>query len=170
MAIQLILCVETNKKADTDSIYITEALNHYFKIDNSVNINKVFMETKTKYKSKNVVKEINEKIKLYSFGETKVIYCIDTDNFEANQEHNNQLKEISRYCNDNNYDLIWFCHNVEEVFLGRTISDKQKTSEARTFRRKKAIEQLDPKHLSGKQMYSCRSNMLDIFAKYLAKK
>lgn len=29
MAVQLIFCVETNKKADTDSIYISELVNYF---------------------------------------------------------------------------------------------------------------------------------------------
>lgn len=170
MAIQLILCVETNKKSDTDSIYITETLNHYFKIDNNVKISKVYMETKTKYKSKDVLKDINEKIKLYSFGDSKVIYCIDTDDFEINQEHKRQLEEIGNYCEDNNYDIIWFCHDVEDVFLGKRISDKQKTAEAKTFRRKNAIQQIDTAKLTCNLKICHTSNILNVLCKYLEQK
>lgn len=34
MAIQLIFCVETNKRADTDSIYIRETINHLYIVFN----------------------------------------------------------------------------------------------------------------------------------------
>ena len=30
MAIQMIFCVETNKKADTDSIYLMDAIRHLY--------------------------------------------------------------------------------------------------------------------------------------------
>ena len=56
MAIQLILCVETNKKADTDSKYIFETIRYYYNVDNSVKLSKIYMGTKTKYNSKEVLK------------------------------------------------------------------------------------------------------------------
>lgn len=52
MAIQLILCVETKKSADTDSIYILDTINHWYQIDNKTKISKINMNTKTKYQSK----------------------------------------------------------------------------------------------------------------------
>lgn len=54
MAVQMILCVETNKKSDTDSV------------------------------------------------------CIDTDQYEKNADHTNEFSIISQYCQNKNYDLIWF--------------------------------------------------------------
>ena len=42
MAIQLILCVETNKKADTDSKYIFETIRYYYNVDNSVKFKRSF--------------------------------------------------------------------------------------------------------------------------------
>ena len=49
MAIQLILCVETNKKADTDSKYIFETLRYYYNVDNRVKVSKIYIVTITKY-------------------------------------------------------------------------------------------------------------------------
>ena len=63
MAIQMIFCVETNKKADTDSIYLMDAIRHLYIINNQVKISKVYMGSKSKYKSKSVLKEISEKTK-----------------------------------------------------------------------------------------------------------
>ena len=87
MALQMIFCVETNKKADMDSIYISETLKSIYEIDNKVKINKVYLEKKSKYNAKDVSREIESKIKAFTIGETKVIYCIDTDAYEANYEH-----------------------------------------------------------------------------------
>ena len=87
MAIQLIFCVETNKRADTDSIYINEMIHYLYNIDNKVKISKVYMGSKTKYKSKEIIKGINNKKEMYKLGDSIVIYCIDTDQYEMNQEH-----------------------------------------------------------------------------------
>lgn len=38
MAIQLILCMETTKKADTDGIYITEVIRHMYQLNNQIKI------------------------------------------------------------------------------------------------------------------------------------
>ena len=43
MAIQMILCVETKKSADTDSIYILDTVNRWYKVDNKVKISKINM-------------------------------------------------------------------------------------------------------------------------------
>ena len=51
MGKQIILCVETNKQADTDSTYIMDAIRHNYVIDNSVKISKIYMKTKTRYKT-----------------------------------------------------------------------------------------------------------------------
>lgn len=128
------------------------------------------MGTKTKYDSKNVLREVKEKTETYTFGDTKVIYCIDTDDYEKNIEHNNELNEISRFCEKNGYDLVWFCHNVEDVFLGKVIPDSQKVLEARAFRKKEQIKEIPPDQLSCNTKRAHTSNMLNILDKYLSRK
>lgn len=170
MAIQMILCVETNKRADTDTIYINETIHRWYKLDNKVKISIINMNTKTRYDSKDVIREIAQKKKDYVLGESKVIYCIDTDQYEKNPEHNRQLIEISQYCDAKDYDLVWFCHDVEEVFLGRRVADSQKIKEAATFRRKKKIEEIPADKLSCDERRVCVSNILNILDKYLIRK
>ncbi len=170
MAIQMILCVETNKKADTDSIYITDTIKHWYKITNQIRISKVYMNTKTRYNSKDVIKEINQWINKFIIGESKVIYCIDTDQYERNAEHAKELDKISQYCKENGYDLIWFCHDVEEVFLGQKVSDSQKVREAENFRKKKKIEDIPIEKLSCNEKRVCVSNILNVLDKYLERK
>ena len=170
MALQMIFCVETNKRADTDSIYISETLNSLYVIDNKVKITKVYLEKKSKYNAKDVLREIESKIKAFTIGETRVIYCIDTDAYETNYEHKKELDDIARFCKDKGYELVWFCHNVEEVYLGNKVSDSQKVSEAATFRRKKAIEKIHIDTLSSSTMRKGTSNILKILDKYLKRK
>lgn len=170
MAIQLIFCVETNKRADTDSIYISETINHLYIVDNKIKISKVYMNTKTRYRAKDVLKEIAGKIKAFTIGESKVIYCIDTDEYEKDARHKTELDEISRYCKENCYDLIWFCHDVEDVYLGRKISDSAKVQEASAFRRKRKIAEMDFRRLSSSTERVHTSNILNILDRYLSRK
>ncbi len=79
MAIQMILCVETKKSADTDSIYILDTINRWYKVDNKIKISKINMNSKSRYNSKNVEREIAQKKKAFVIGDTRVIYFIDTD-------------------------------------------------------------------------------------------
>lgn len=170
MAIQMIFCVETNKKADTDSIYIAETINHWYKVTNQVKISKIYMNSKSRYASKDVLKDISNKSKAFTIGESKVIYCVDTDQFERSNEHAREFDDISQYCKENHYDLIWFCHDVEEMYLGQKASDSQKVQEAAAFRRKKKIEKIQADKLSCEGKHACTSNILNILDKYLCRK
>ncbi len=170
MAIQMILCVETKKSADTDSIYILDTINRWYKVDNKVKISKINMNSKSRYNSKDVVREIAKKKKEFVLGDTHVIYFIDTDQYDRNPEHERELKEITRYCEDNGINLVWFCHDVEEVFLGHKVSDSQKVQEATTFRRKRKIEEIQIEKLSCNTKRACVSNIMNILDKYLARK
>lgn len=170
MAIQMILCVETKKSADTDSIYILDTINRWYKVDNKVKISKINMNSKSRYNSKDVVREIAKKKKEFVLGDTHVIYFIDTDQYDRNPEHERELKEITRYCEDNGINLVWFCHDVEEVFLGHKVSDSQKVQEATTFRRKRKIEEIQIEKLSCNTQRAYVSNIMNILDKYLARK
>ena len=170
MAIQMILCVETKKSADTDSIYILDTINRWYKVDNKVKISKINMNSKSRYNSKDVVREIAKKKKEFVLGDTHVIYFIDTDQYDRNPEHERELKEITRYCEDNGINLVWFCHDVEEVFLGHKVSDSQKVQEATTFRRKRKIEEIQIEKLSCNTQRACVSNIMNILDKYLVRK
>ena len=170
MAIQMILCVETNKRANTDYIYIFETIKHVYKEDRRITINKVYMGSKTKYKSKEVLRSIKQYTKDFTIGETKVIYCIDTDAYETDIEHKKVFDDISWFCEENGYELIWFCHDIEDVYIGKRISDSQKVQEAGAFRKKNKIEEMDLTQLSGDRQRAHTSNILCILDKYLSRK
>lgn len=170
MAIQMILCLETNKRANTDYIYIKETIDYLYLKSNQIKINIVYMNTKSKYCARDVLKEISRKTKDYVHGDTKVVYCIDTDEYEKNTKQAKELDDIQQFCKGNGYDLIWFCHDVEEVFWGKKIPDSAKVQEADAFRRKKKIEEMSVKGLSSHTMKTCRSNILNVLDKYLTRK
>ena len=170
MALQMILCVETNKKADTDSIYIAETIAPWYTLTNQIKNSKVYMNTKTRYRSKDVLKTIDTMRKAFTIGETRVIYCIDTDQYERNTEHAQQLEAIQHYCHENGYDLIWFCHDVEEVFCGQAVSDTEKVRTAAAFRRKKTIQEMQSGPLSSNVKRTGSSNILCVLDRYLPRK
>ena len=170
MGIQMILCLETNKRANTDYIYIKEVLEYLYQQNNQIKISIVYMNTKSKYQCKNVLREIERKTRDYIHGKTKVIYCIDTDDYEKNAKHAAEFSEIQQFCERTGYDLIWFCHDVEEVFLGKKIPDSSKVQEAGAFRRKNRIAKLSLKELSRNTMGTCHSNILNVLDKYLMRK
>lgn len=170
MAVQLILCVETNKSAATDITYIMEALYKYYVIGNDVKLSKVYMNSKSRYKSKDVLKQIKEYTEMYTHGETRVIYCIDTDSYETDQYHSKELTDISNYCKEKGYDLVWFCHDIEEVFIGKKVSDSNKKSEAGKFRKNNMIDGIGEKKLSSDSFKSGTSNMLKVFNIHLNRK
>lgn len=170
MAIQMIFCLETNKRANTDYIYIKEAVDYLYRKSNQVKISPVYMDGKTKYQSKRVLGEIRNKTKIFSVGETRVIYCIDTDEYEKNAEHANTFRDIQNFCEENGYDLIWFCHDVEEVFQGRQIPDSLKVKEAGAYRRKREIERMSIEKFSDKTRRPYTTNLLCILDQYLERK
>lgn len=108
MAIQMIICLETNKRADTDGIYIAEVIEHWYQKNNKVKLSRVYMNSKSRYNSKDVRREIDKKSKEFILGETRVIYCIDTDQYEKNADHAKELDDIVEYSKENDYDLVWY--------------------------------------------------------------
>lgn len=167
---QLLFCVETNKRANTDYIYIKETLDFYYEYDNhKVSIKPIYMRTKTKYNSKVVQKEIADKRKAFK-GETIVIYCIDTDCIDKEYEVKALFDNINNYCKVNNYELAWFCIDVEDVYLGKQVSDKQKVNEAAKFRNNKTISSVPIEHLNSNKCKRRYSNILSIIDQYLKRK
>lgn len=163
MPLQIIFCVETNKRAGTDWVYISDTIRHFYNIDNSIRITPVYMETKTNYKQNWVKKEIEKNIKDFAHGNTEVVYCIDVDDFESNETHIREFNDIKAYCELCNYRMVWFCHDVEDVYLGKPINKKEKTACAAAFRRKKSIERVKKTNLSSANSHKVNtSNILNV--------
>lgn len=169
MGLQLIFCVETNKQADTDWVYIMEVIRFRYKLTPQINLNKIYMETKSRYASRKVLGEIEKKTRCFN-GETKVIFCIDTDAYESNFEQKKEFEEIKQFCKKHGYDLIWFCHDVEEVFLGKQVENSQKKKEAGAFRSNRGIERVRTENLSAPEVKNKCSNVLKVLDGYLEKK
>lgn len=139
MGLQLIFVVESNKKCKSDWIYIRDTIDRFYQYNQvQVKFSPVYMDGKGKFKNKE--KEISSLISQYAAGnkknQTKVIFCFDCDDYDSKSEDAEFLENAKRYCDANKYDFIWFCKDVERVYLGKKVDDSQKKKESTTFKEK----------------------------------
>ena len=97
----------------------------------------------------------------------KVIVCADYDN--PNDPDN---IKIQQYCASNGYDLVWMNVDVEDVFLGRTVSKKMKNKELMNFLKHKESFLSTNTVLNDQTPLAKRpaSNLLNVLDKYLRRK
>ncbi|MBR5420675.1 MAG: hypothetical protein IK115_05960 [Lachnospiraceae bacterium] len=171
MGFQIVLVVEANEKAQTDYIYIKSILNHVYNIRlrNDIKISPVFMGGKGNYEK--VSNKINKLVKAYNYiGESCVIYCFDTDKYDSDTGDEKALHDEMQYCADNGYEFVWFCHDIEEVFLGKSVSNSEKTEKAKSYSARHGVENLNLKAFEAKVMGKKKSNLLLILKKYFEDK
>lgn len=164
---RLLFCVETTRQADTDYAYIKETIRHYYEESRKIVYRPIYMESKTRYNSRKVREEIRGQS---GTADTKVIYCIDTDDADVSPETKALLDRIREYCDTNHYDLIFFCKDVEDVYCGNCVSASQKISAIKQFRSSHAIERMKTENLEKRHSKRHCSNILTILDKYLSRK
>lgn len=165
---QMIFCMETNKQSRTDWVYISETIKKFYKVSNEIHLEKEFLNGKTNYNSKHVINDILKKTREYRVGETRVVYCIDVDNFENSQNHVREFEAIQTFCQQNGFELIWFCHDVEDVFCGKRIHNAEKARSAGAFRKRQSINTIDEKRLKSANCHKVHtSNILVVLDRYL---
>ena len=164
---RLLFCVETTKSANTDYPYILVTIRYFYVESRKIVLRPIYMESKTRYNSKAVRENIRKQSGL---ADTSVIYCVDTDDFDTSAKTGEQLEQIRRYCDDNGYDFVFFCRDVEDVFCGSIIADTEKTAAIRKFRTAHAIEQMKPDQLERKQYQRHCSNILNVLDRYMIRK
>ena len=91
MGIQFIFVVETNKKCNSDWIYIKDTIEHFYVYERTrVKLSVVYMDGRGNYNSKKKEKEIERLISQYSVtsksNQSKVIYCFDCDEYNSNPD------------------------------------------------------------------------------------
>ena len=60
MGLQLIICVETNKKCNSDYIYIKTSIEHFYLINQgNIKLSPVYFNGKGNYSSKKAINDIN---------------------------------------------------------------------------------------------------------------
>lgn len=165
MGLQLVFVVETNKKCNSDWIYIKDTIEYFYEYDRTqVKFSPVYMDGKGKYKSKE--KQVTQIVRQYSAmsktNHSKVLYCFDCDDYDSNPDDQKFLKEAKQYCDSKGYDFVWFCKDVEQVYIGKRVDDSQKKKEAATFKARKLINKVDQKRLSGDKYQISTSNIMKI--------
>ena len=173
MSNHLIFCVESNKKAITDYIYIKHTIGHFYPFYNRADtkFSVVYMDGKGNYSKPKVARQIEKYANHYRVtnpdGRNIVIYCFDCDDYDIKHEDKAFLVEAHDYCNRNGYRFVWFCKEVESVYLGKRVSDNEKVKEANAFARKKGIESIDGKKLRANAYRDTCSNICSVLDEYL---
>lgn len=162
----LVVCIES-ELTKSDHRYIQSLLKKTYQIDSNIKLQFLSLKGKDNYNKENTIKRIEKELKPSRHDEKHVIYCLDTDNY---QEHEiaNRNKQIEEFCKQHNYDLVWFCKNIEEVLLGRSVSNSEKLKESQKFLTNiRKFEVIELKFKQNEQPKVKTSNLLYIFDKYL---
>lgn len=171
MGLQLIFAVETNKKCNSDWIYIKDTIEYFYSYERTqVKFSVVYMDGKGNYNSKKKEKEIKSLTSQYSSTSntnwSRVIYCFDCDDYDSKMDDLKFLEEAKKYCDEHEYDFVWFCKDVEQVYIGKKVDDSQKKKEAATFKAKKQINSIDSKKLLMKNYRNNTSNIMNVLDGY----
>lgn len=171
MGLQLIFAVETNKKCNSDWIYIKDTIEYFYSYERTqVKFSVVYMDGKGNYNSKKKEKEIKSLTSQYSStsntNRSRVIYCFDCDDYDSKMDDLKFLEEAKKYCDEHEYDFVWFCKDVEQVYIGKKVDDSQKKKEAATFKAKKQINSIDSKKLLMKNYRNNTSNSMNVLDGY----
>ena len=81
-----------------------------------------------------------------------------------------KFEDIKKYCKTHAYELVFFCRDVEEVYLGKRVNDKDKVNEVKRFKSKKMIEAVLPQNLSQNEYKINGSNILNVLDKFWTRK
>lgn len=165
----ILICVETTKDAKTDSIYIDKTLKYVYNVDNETKIEYEYLTSKTKYNDRGVKRRIERKIK--DFSKAIIVYCLDSDDIFANPETAALNRKVEDFCKREGYKIVWFCRDVEEVFLHRRVGSTDKLSEAAKFNAQKGIGVATAKLLGRTNIVKEKtSNFTCVFDKLFVKK
>lgn len=168
--IQLIFIVETTAEAKIDDQYIWATLEEYYSLGEN-RISFIYLEGKYKYNAPQVLKKLNKEIKdfaSFTKGKSYVIHTFDKDRAHAVWQDNNFVKEVTAYCKQNNYYLVWFVKTVEEVFWGERVKQDQKREAAIQFRKRNGIRKVNKTNLLAAANVNSagKSNILTILNKF----
>ena len=134
MGLQLIFVVETDNKCKSDWIYIKDTIEYFYEYDRTdIKLSPVYMNGKGRYKNKE--KEIQGLISQYrnKSNISKVLYCFDCDDYDKKPEDSNFLETAKKYCDYKGYEFVWFCKDIEHVYIGNQIDDSKKKKTAADF-------------------------------------
>ena len=76
------------------------------------------------------------------------------------------MEEVRKYCAGAGYEFVWFCKDVEQVYIGKKVADSQKSEEATRFKKRKQISTVDSKKLLMEEYQSNTSNIMRVLDQY----
>ena len=167
MGLQLIIVVETDKTNKSDYIYVKSTIEHFYSYDPSqVKLTPIYLGGKGNYERKQ--KDIASKISQYrQTGQSKVIYFFDCDEYNSKPEDKTFLDSVKKYCEKNNYEFVWFCKDVEHVYIGHSVEQQEKKKTAEGFKKNNLITKVKKNDLKYSQYQPRKSNILNVLDKYL---
>ena len=173
MGLQLIFVIETNKTCKSDWIYIKETIEHVFIFDSTqVKFSKVYLDGKCKYRNKE--KEIKSLIAQYKAGskqnESIVLFCFDCDEYDCRPEDKKFLEDIQTYCDEKEYKFVWFCKDIEHVYLKERIENNKKKQRSELFMIRKDIQSINANDLMANTFGDKKSNIINVLSKYITRK
>ena len=177
MGLQLIFVLETDKKCKSDWIYIKDTIERFYSYDIAhTRFSQVYMDGKGNYDRSKTKDEIESYVSQYTnkkkpnANRSIVIYCFDCDDYDSKPEDLLFFNTAKQYCEKQGYEFVWFCKDIERVYLGKKVSNSQKGKEAVTFRTKKLIKLVDEEKLKCDGLRANTSNIRCVLDKYLERK
>lgn len=98
---------------------------------------------------------------------TEIIYCFDCDDFDIKPEDKKFLDKARQFCEDHNAHFLWFCKDIESVYIGRKISKNKKKAEAENFKRKRMIRKINQSNLISDNYRINHSNIFNVLDKFM---
>ena len=173
LPLQLLLVSETSGEGKTDAIYINNVINKYFDVE-GVNIQYIYLKGKQNYKDKKIrehIKNLTSMFGKFPKGKTVTIYFIDVDSEPKEFKAGSFFKNLCEYIEENNFELVWFCKNAENVFLNAEPENlENKTASAKDFAASNKIDSIDKDKLCKMAIELNCSNILVVLSKYLSYK
>ena len=99
-----------------------------------------------------------------------VLFCVDTDHYEMNTDQKTELERIVSFCKSNQYELIWFCHDIEEVLIGHSVPDSEKLVFAKRFANLELYKKIDERKLTKAAYHKGYSNIKTVLDKFLSRR
>ena len=87
----------------------------------------------------------------------QLIFCIETDEF---------LEDVKQYCLNKHYEFVWFCKDIERVYVGKKIPDNEKKKRAERFKRKNEVSSVQKEALTAERYGQNRSNLLRVLSQF----
>ena len=110
------------------------------------------MDSKTRFNNKKVLNEIGTLKRKYSYGKSIVIYCVDTDKYLSNPNDVALTNKIKEFCFNGHFEFVFFCEDIEQVFLGKSVPSNTKKKEAVNFVRNSSIQYISQNQLLSRMM------------------